>query len=41
MKSEEMEGIRRLCCFWPTALRDCELLAHVGQDGGGVEAQRG
>lgn len=35
MKSEAVEGIRRLRCFWPTALRDCELVAHEGQEGGG------
>lgn len=40
MKSEAVEGIRRLRCFWPTALRDCELVAHEGQEGGGWEGGR-
>lgn len=36
MKSEAAEGIRRLRCFWPTALRDCELAAHEGAGGRGA-----
>ncbi len=35
VKSEAVESIRRLRCFWPTALRDCELVAHEEQEGGG------
>lgn len=42
MKLDTVEGIRRMCCFWPSALRDCKLVAHKGQGGddgrgGGVE----
>lgn len=33
VKSEVAESIRRLRCFWQTALRDCELVAHEGQRG--------
>lgn len=33
MKSKAAEAIRRLCCFWPTALGAPELVAHKGRRG--------
>lgn len=36
VKSEVAGLIRRLGCFWLTALRDCEIVAHEGQGGVGI-----